>query len=147
MLDHFLFFLSKPNLALIFIFNKWYLQKINLTILRSIWSGFPHRLQHAFLCLLSILCLSGDRAALWLFVLLEKPDNHGADTWAPCPLQAGQSSSHHPLVCLPPASVLPASFPVAIVACHVSAGPRCSALSFNKSSYVLEGEGGEYRQE
>lgn len=60
-------------------------------------------------------------------------------TWALCPPQAGQRSFHHPLVRLPPASVLPASFPVAIVACHVSAGSRCSALSFNKSSYVLEG--------
>lgn len=62
-----------------------------------------------------------------------------SSTWALCPPQAGQRSSHHPLVCLPPASVLPASFPVAIVACHVSAGSRCSALFFNKSSYVLEG--------
>lgn len=60
-------------------------------------------------------------------------------TWALCPLQAGQRSSHHPLVCFPLASVLPASLPVAIMACHVSAGSRCSALSFNKSSYVLEG--------
>ncbi|CAB1418980.1 unnamed protein product [Pleuronectes platessa] len=52
---------------------------------------------------------------------------------------AGQRSSLHPLMRLPPASVLPALFPVAIAACHVSAGSRCSALSFNKSSYVLEG--------
>ena len=70
----------------------------------------------------------------------QQPDNHGSATWALCPLQAGQRSSHHPLVCLPPASVLPASFPVAIMACHVSAGSCCSALSFNKSSYVLWGK-------
>lgn len=72
-----------------------------------------------------------------LFFLLKS--RHGRSTWALCPLQAGQRSSHRPLVCFPLASVLPASLPVAIVACHVSAGSRCSALSFNKSSYVLEG--------
>lgn len=72
-----------------------------------------------------------------LFFLLKS--RHGRSTWALCPLQAGQRSSHRPLVCFPLASVLPASLPVAIVACHVSAGSCCSALSFNKSSYVLEG--------
>lgn len=79
------------------------------------------------------------KSILWLFVLLSSLIITASSTWALCPPQAGQRRSHHPLVCLPPASVLPASLPVAIVACHVSAGSCCSALSFNKSSYVLEG--------
>lgn len=92
---------------------------------------------------LLVLCWSARHAARALsslFVLLSSQIIAASSTWALCPPQAGQRSSHHPLVRLPPASVLPlACFPVAIEACHVSAGSCWSALVFNKSSYVCEG--------
>lgn len=92
---------------------------------------------------LPVLCWSTRHAARSLsslFVLLSSQIIAASSTWVLCPPQAGQRSSHHPLVRLPPASVLPlACFPVATEACHVSAGSCWSALVFNKSSYVCEG--------
>lgn len=49
-----------------------------------------------------------------------------------------ESPPHLPKLVLLPFFSSVSPFPVAVKVSHVSAGPRCSAFSFNKSSYVFE---------